>query len=310
MNIVTAIGCVEILTKNNFFYGFLRTNAQNAARGIYLSRQYDYRVFTIFAHPIIYGIFLVSLFWCNKFLIKNKFIKTILQIILLINLFFTQSRSAWLAFAITIILYYVKIIINKKSILYFKITYKQIFIFSFITVLIIICSYFLQNQISHIFNQIYGKFITATDDSYNDPSRIQRFGMTKEVVDYMLNNGIVNFLFGNGFGSISNFLANIQIMILGYSTSDNQYISFFYEFGFIGLLLYCIIIGYIITILYKTKITNINIIPTMCFLTISISMMFIEVNIWSDLYIFLIINLFFICVKNSNNNKGIDGYDT
>jgi hypothetical protein len=298
MNAIVIINFIEIITKHNIFYKFLRTNAQNAAKTIYLSSTVNFRAFSIFAHPIIYGIFLVCLYWCNNFLIKNKYIKISIQVIIIINLYFTQARSAYLAFIITVILYYIKLLVNQMH-KQFKLRYTDIILFSFTSVLVIIGCVLIKNEIFNMYNQLYMKFITITNDSYNDPSRIQRLGMTKSIINYMLNNGIVNFLFGNGFGSISQFLKNIQILIVGYSTSDNQYMSYLYEFGFVGLSLYCLILICSVIHFFKVNNTNMRMLPIMCILTISISMIFIEANIWADLYMFLIINMFFLCVKTN-----------
>ncbi|WP_338433467.1 O-antigen ligase family protein [Clostridium tyrobutyricum] len=256
-----------------------------------------FRTFSIFEHPIVYAVFLLILFWCNKFLVKNNFIRHLLQLNILLNLFFTKSRSVWIALIITVFIYYFKVIILKLKNYNYKITYKKIFITTFGLAVIIIAGYIFQNQISNIFNLIFERIVVITDDSYGDVSRLQRLGTIKAINYYMTNNGITNFLFGNGIGSVNQFMINNPISISGFTTTDNQYLSIFYNFGFMGLAVYVLIIILSIIKFLKGNIKDINSLSILCFLSVSISMFFFESFGWTDIFIFLTLSMLFISVK-------------
>ncbi|WP_415522930.1 O-antigen ligase family protein [Clostridium sp.] len=219
----------------------------------------------------------------------------------MINLFFTGSRSSWIALVITLIIYYFKIIISKIINSDFKITYKKIYVSIFIFLLSVIILFIFSNYILSVINIILQRIITATNNSYGDVSRLQRLGTIRIIYNYMLNNGIVNFLFGNGFKSVNIFMLNNPVVISGFSTTDNQYLSFFYDFGFLGLLLYIIIIIYSVIIFFKNNILNINNLSILCFLTISVNMFFFNSYTRYNVLIFLIVTMFFIGIKNNKN---------
>ncbi len=295
INIFAIINITEILTKKSLFYVFIASDAKNWQT--YAFGTNVFRTFSIFEHPIVYAVFLLILFWCNKFLVKNNFIRHLLQLNILLNLFFTKSRSVWIALIITVFIYYFKVIILKLKNYNYKITYKKIFITTFGLAVIIIAGYIFQNQISNIFNLIFERIVVITDDSYGDVSRLQRLGTIKAINYYMTNNGITNFLFGNGIGSVNQFMINNPISISGFTTTDNQYLSIFYNFGFMGLAVYVLIIILSIIKFLKGNIKDINSLSILCFLSVSISMFFFESFGWTDIFIFLTLSMLFISVK-------------
>lgn len=305
-NIFNIIDLYEAFTKTNLFFNFILPKMATSY-GIV-----GFRAYSIFLHPIVYGMMLVILFWCNKFILKNRFNKLVLQIIVIVNLFFTQARSAWIAFAVTIILYCSKVIITKIrtriktktktkiKIHNSKIASIKICITIFALLVITICIIIFSKNIVDIWGLIYKKFITATSDSYGDVSRLQRLGTITDIEQYMFNNGSINFLFGNGFGTMTDFMKNIYVVIMNFPTSDNQYLSIFYEFGFVGLFLYITIIVSVIIKFFKNDISDINNLPILSFLIISVSMFFFESFRWTDVFILLIISMIFMCFSSKD----------
>jgi O-antigen ligase len=115
----------------------------------------------------------------------------------------------------------------------------------------------------------------------------------------MFNNGISNLLFGNGCGSVKEFMMNHFVYITGFATTDNQYVSFFYEFGLIGVSLYIfIVVSSIVKFFKNNDILDISNLSILCFLSISVSMFFYESYGWIDVFIFLIITMSFSCIKD------------
>lgn len=297
LNIFTVINLKEILSKKSLYYNFILEDMGWIFTGG------NFRVYSIFMHPIIYGTFLVILFWSNTFIIKNKYIKFILQIIVVINLFLTKSRSAWVAFIITLLIWYLRFIIYKFKKYGFKITYKRVYEICLIVFLMAVSIIIFRNYISdfttHISNEIYEKVITITNDDYGDISRLQRLGTIEAINTYMISNGPTNFLFGNGVGTVGDFMADNVIVLQNFTTTDNQYSTFFYEFGFIGILLYMSIVVFSIIKFLKNDIFHIQNISILCFLVMSISIFFFEFGTkWMDAFVFLIIVMSFMCIKN------------
>lgn len=59
---------------------------------------FAYRTMSVFNHPIISGLFFTIAFFCNHYVLKTK-LKLPLQFLLLVNVYTSWSRSAWLIFA-------------------------------------------------------------------------------------------------------------------------------------------------------------------------------------------------------------------
>lgn len=137
------------------------------------------------------------------------------------------------------------------------------------------------------------RVVTATSDNYADISRLQRLGTIKLVNNYMMNNGIINFLFGNGLGSASKFMLNNTIILQNFITTDNQYLSFFYEFGFIGLSSYVILLILVLSKLTQgSRDKSIYILSSYIFVCISISMFFYEsFGKWIDILFMLMFSM-------------------
>lgn len=303
INAFALVNIYEILTKKSVFYIFLSSAAKYWQ--VYAFGTDVFRTFSIFEHPIVYAVFLLVLFWCNNFIIKNKVIKYLLQINILVNLFFTKSRSVWIALCITVFVYCLKAIISKLQNHNLKITYKKVFKLSFTLAVLIILICIFSKQVSIIFNIMSQRLITVTNDSYGDISRLQRLGTIKTINYYMLNNGIVNFLFGNGIGAVNKFMINNPVVIAGFTTTDNQYLAFFYNFGVTGIFIYILIIFLAIVKFFNTDIKNIDNLSILCFLSISVSMFFFESFGWTDVFIFLTISIAFMSLKKDKSNKGL-----
>ncbi|WP_150131727.1 O-antigen polymerase [Clostridium sp. JN-1] len=296
LNIFVIINFYEIVSKKSIFYSFIISGAKHWQTCAFGTN--NFRTFSIFIHPIVYGSFLVVLFWCNRYIINNK-IKYILQINVIINLYYTKSRSAWIAIGITLFIYYLKAFFIKIKNNNIKFTYKKVITLILTCIVLIFILLIFSKDINNILNQIAERFITATKDSYNDASRLQRLGTIKIVNNYMFNNGISNLLFGNGCGSVKEFMMNHFVYITGFATTDNQYVSFFYEFGLIGVSLYIfIVVSSIVKFFKNNDILDISNLSILCFLSISVSMFFYESYGWIDVFIFLIITMSFSCIKD------------
>lgn len=304
LDIINIINIYEIISKKSIFYTFI--NNDNVKLWQVNVFETDlFRTFSIFVHPIVYGNFLVCLFWINIFVArKNKIISFISGILVLINLYFTQSRSSWIALIVTLIIYLLNKYINKLKYFKTKIKIKNIIklICTILCITIIIIIF--NNNILFILNKIYLKMITSTSDSYGDISRLQRLGTVNLIYSYMISNGVINFLFGNGLGSVAKFMINHPIVLSGFTTTDNEFMNLFYEFGFIGLISYLLIMLLAIIKLFKkgnwNSIYNLNV---YIFISISINMFFYTGFDWLDVFFMVIFSLSIIGISSIENIK-------
>jgi hypothetical protein len=293
-NFIIFLNIIEIVNKKSIFYRFLKGNSMNWQTAAFGTSAF--RTFSIFAHPIAYATFLMCLFWINIFIpIKNKILKYIVIGNILVNIYFTQSRSIWIALITTILLYLCIIISNRIKKRKLRIKTINILLITFGLIIIIILIFIFRDSINNIYYSIYLRFITATNDSYNDSSRIQRLGVMNLIINYMLNNGLVNFLFGNGYGTVGKFLLK-NSLLLNISTTDSEYASMFYEFGFIGLISYFSIIVYCIYLFFK-DINNMKRLSILIFITIAIVADFSEIYGWPNIMFMMFLSLAIICTN-------------
>lgn len=294
---VNIYGVFEFLSKRSFINQFINSGAKDYQVYAFLSS--NYRPFSVFVNPLVYGNILVCLFWIYKYLYKrNKFI-IFLQLLTLLDLYSTQSRSAWVAFVATYFIYLVgklnfsKIKVKKNTL--FKKAISLIIVFS---LLIIFYKY-----ITFGFTQIYTRFSTVFGTQSTDVSKLQRLGTINLIKNYMFNSGILKIFFGNGFGSVNNFMANNLVLIPGFNTTDNQYVSYFFEFGLIGLLLYVILIIKVIYHYITYKYDDFYKVYDLIFLCICVNMFFYEINEWKVINFLFMLSLSVFISNNSYNKE-------
>lgn len=298
LNILNIINIYEIINQKSIFYNFLKGDSKEWQ--VYVFGTDSFRTFSVFVNAIPYGMFLVCLFWINVFLNrKNKIIYFFSQILILVTLFFTNSRSAWVTLIISLIIYVLNNYFHKLKQFDNNINIKKVIkILSIILIFFILILVFSDKMII-IYNKMYSRMITATSDQYLDISRLQRLGTVPMVNNYMTNNGMINFLFGNGFGSVSKFMESHTVIIEGFTTTDNQYVSFFYEFGFLGLIIYLGILLMAVIKLFKTS--NIKTIYGLClyiFISLSINMFFYEGFHWSVILFMIVFSISIISISS------------
>ena len=283
MFIINIFGIFEFITRINIF--------QNFALEGYKSWFSDsvtvvnFRSFSIFIHPIIYGTILsINLICLINLKSSMKKIFYFLNLILIvINIYGTKSRSSWIAISIVFIIY---IIFKIKKINNIKLTKKN-FLYSYI---ILILSFILiiifRNGINNIFESIINRF---TYNFFNDVSRIQRIS----TINLILKNSIKNpfyIIMGHGFKTVGTFMLNNKIIISGFTSTDNQYMTFIYEFGYIFLIIYILFLLKTFINIFKSK-NKLQLLFCIIFIDISINMFFYEAFGWKDVLLWLILSL-------------------
>ncbi|KHD35735.1 hypothetical protein NL50_12265 [Clostridium acetobutylicum] len=296
--IFNLFGIYEILTKQNVFFRFLNEGLQGDKISFQTTYGYDeFRVYSVFGHPIIFGNILVVFFWVCIILERNMYKKVIFSIIILLNLYFTKSRSSWLAFVGILILYCInRIIYNKRHNKVLKIKINYIFISNFTA---IICGFLLYK--SGVIRKIYDRFMII---QLGDGSKIQRVVTMGNIISNWVNSNLFVKLFGNGYDTVKDFMMNNQVLMQGFQYTDNQYMTMLYEFGIISVVVYLIILFLCVKrmILSENKFEMLVII---IFIGISINMFFYECFAWKPIIMLLILSLSLLCLRVEDINSKI-----
>lgn len=280
MMIINLCGILEFLLKYNYFINFIVDENVRGWHTWSIGTSY-YRIFTVFTHPIIYANMLVIVFWINFLLEKNKKYRAINTILIIFCLYATKSRSSWIAFVITILIYYISGVRIKN-----KLTYRHI-----INSLIIILSILLLSHLN-LFKDIINNIINRFTELFNNggtESSIQRIGTINYILDTLYNQSIIKTLLGNGFGQVAKLMNKVTISIKDFTSTDNQYLSILIEFGIVGIILNIIMILRVFLKFLKSECKfekNILIL----FISMSINMFFYELYGWNIiLYLYLLI---------------------
>lgn len=180
------------------------------------------RLYATFFEPSVYAVFLVVVYviliYSKSSSKINKFKKLILFILLIINLYFTYSRTGWGAIFYIVILVTINKIVRIEKL-------KKLF---FINLIIILP--FLNMFVLKYFNEV----------KYTDLSSKARISSPI----YYLKNSLdspCKFLIGHGLGSIqSNYSLFLFEDSFVESYAHNGYVEFIYELGIVWLLFFII----------------------------------------------------------------------
>lgn len=295
-------GIVEFFTGENIFFQYMNLSSA------FYKKQFEIygvvRVSTILGHPIVYGTFLICLFWITYFLKEKYFIffsRKISFILILINLILTQSRSCWITFIFTILIYYASNVKIRKT----KIKKRNIVVI-FILIIVIF-----------ILNKIIGEVIYFFIDRFNDiftsdgkASLLQRTGAIGLILEIIKSSNIFQNIFGHGLFASGELLLSNTIFIQGFTSIDNQYVTMIYEQGIATFIIYILLLIFN-TYRYFRYINKFGEkfqkISYFIFLTISINMFFYEaISIkWYSISMLLMISMGALGIKvnMSNSNK-------
>lgn len=248
MNFFSVMNLYQIIFNQPLLVGFL-------SEQMYIKQSWTigtdaYRTISVFGNPIVAGLFFVVLFVCNVYFLKSGTLKIILQSVLLINIYSTDARSAWLALSIVLLLMFMhklptlqikKLKISKKNLLPLYVAFCTL-----VAVLI-----FFMINFTQIVTTITDRFGDALTSNSTDISNLQRVGTIKLIFDNFQNDGFIQQLFGNGVFSAQSFMLQNTVAIKGFGTTDNQYMTWLYEFGLVGVVLIFIVIASLLLKLYK-----------------------------------------------------------
>lgn len=261
----------------------------------------EFRTISVFGHPIIAGLFFVFAFAANLFFMKPSVIRTILQILLLINVYSTNSRSAWLCLAVMLLFILIQKTKTRKTQLKLKRKHLLSLYLSFCVGLVALFALiFNMNKILSIISERFGDSLTTNS---TDISNIQRTGTVDLIFRNFRESDFVHQIFGNGLATAPQFMQDHTVAISGFRTTDNQLLTWLYEFGLFGILLISLtLISIFSSYLYnrKSALTNFSI---LVMIVLIFEMVFFEViSGYTNLTIIAAIAMITLSFKKKNKS--------
>jgi hypothetical protein len=249
----------------------------------------QYRTMSVYGHPIVAGLFFVITFFCNIYVIKSSF-KYILQFLLLVNIYSTSSRSAWLSMLIVLLVYLLMNSQNiSKRISNFKLTYKNLFNMYFSFIFIACGLIFVVLNFDHLYNSIVLRIGDSLSSNTTDVSSLQRTETVSTILKYIFGGSLIHLFFGYGMETVGNFMLSHTIIIPDFTTTDNQYLTWSYELGILGISIYLVTLVYLLVKGFKNRFSWVQELSILCLITISIESLFFESFAWKPIMFILAI---------------------
>ena len=296
MALCSILGIIEYVTKFQFYQGFISVDAVARTYQIYgIPGTPDYRLILFFAHPIYFSVFLTVFLIILMYIPFNKKIVNIFfEFIGLICLILTQSRSSWISFMIILILY----LLASNKIKKINLRYiKEIFISIILMAMLI----YILGYISPAFFQNLSKaFIDRINALLISPETASGARLANlSLLNYISNSLIIIFGGGNGYAL---GLLKAHPTVNGWNSAvDNQYLTFFIDYGILGLFIFLCFCIKCFKILFVSK-DKIDKMIILSILSILITGYFFE--FYQNMYVnyFLFILIAFVRENNTENS--------
>lgn len=169
----------------------------------------------------------------NILLQKNKNLKNILLVLVLIVILFSMKRTALMAYIISMMIYLsIKFIKNKN------ISKKTVLLVPISSAILFLGIIILNRVVTNLFNNnIFNRFGTLNDT---------RGSLISTLLDILYTNTpIINWIFGRGYNSTELYLNGL--------TSHNDFIEILFNFGIVGLIMYLFVYSILIKNYVKMK---------------------------------------------------------
>lgn len=214
---ITALfGIYEGFLKSNILIHLFRTDIGNYTDGLPI-----YRITSLYLQPVICAhVFLIAIlyFISQK---KGGFWKYLKIITLLIALLLTKSRSSWITLCFCFAVYILKHFRMKITVSKTKTLGQMVFV---IILIFLAIKFSVADYVLDRFNQL-------TENGTR--SVIQRTGIIEFILRESSKSNPFELLFGHGHEASYYLLKNHTIFIKDFTTTDNEWISFLYNYGVI-----------------------------------------------------------------------------
>ncbi len=279
------LSAFEYFLKKNPFIKYITVSSR-----LYMKRALgtnNWRVRTIFTHPIICAVFITAT-WVLLLYIpyRKKWLNYLIKCCLLIGLIGTKSRSSWVAFLIVNLLYI--IIKSTKSQKLFT-NRNQLYRLVFVIVGVLILSICFEDRIIKMTESVVSRWMLSFD--WKDSGNYNRVEMIKMGLNKWRNAAWSVKLFGHGPDYAIDLLARHAIR--GWKNAvDNTYLTVLLNYGLLGLAMFILILCVAI---YNVLTTSNDIVElsALGMISIYVSAFFYEMFSWfsvmSIFYIFLLV---------------------
>lgn len=258
---------------------------------------YSYRTTLFFYHPIFYSIILgcdLSILLYKPY--KSRLFNYLNIIMLFINLILTQSRTGWIVAIVVLSLF---VLDNNRS----KITKGKLLnvfkvILSILIGVTIIC--FLNPDIVLKLVSIIVERIAQVQEGNAAGARLANFALVNLAIK---SGGFLRILLGGGRNYAINLLANNPQLNGWTNAIDNQYLTFFLDYGIIGVLGLAIFFVKVFRLFWARKNPNKSIVSCII-ISIAIGSLFFEFFNLNTIYYLYLLCVVFCEDKDSNNVRG------
>lgn len=195
-----------------------------------------YRIVSIFGHPIVTGVFFLFC-WCGLLIAPCKRYATnlIAQLIIVLAIVLTRSRSVWLSFAVAAGLLLLKKAAQYKN----KIPRKIVIHIGQIFLLYFFLDAFTGFKISGNIYQFFSSRIIGSLYAGEGAGNIIRIDTVLNSINYWKNGNISKFVFGMGKNYDKYFMQLYPVVkydTVWTAAIDNQYFTTLHEAGAIGII--------------------------------------------------------------------------
>ncbi|MEJ9263616.1 hypothetical protein P4517_34150, partial [Bacillus thuringiensis] len=191
LNVLSVLNLIQVVLHRPLLSGFFTEQMDKYQYWAYGTG--DFRPVSVFGHPIVSALFFSILVICNLYILKGN-LKYPLQIVALVNVYASQSRSAWIALAIIVCLYFIKNYRIKKIKRNVRFTYSQL-LKIYVSLVIVICGFGLVALSSDsIISSIIERFGDSLSGNSKDISNLQRTGTLSLINTYMFQQDMFRLL--------------------------------------------------------------------------------------------------------------------
>lgn len=303
LNIFSVLNIYQILFHKPLLINYMKLIEVDY--DFYQFGSFAYRTMSVFNHPIISGLFFVIAFLCNMYVLKTSW-KYPLQALLLLNIYTSWSRSSWLALVIILVIYLLLNISKFKFTLKLNITYRKIFNFYILLIFLSIGLIFLLANFDSLYNSIASRIGDSLSTNSTDGSNLQRTMTISLILNHMFEGDIVNLLFGYGIGSVEAFMLAHPILIEDFSTTDNQFLSWFYEFGLVGIVSYFACLIFLFISYLRNRGNWVKELSLLCLIVINIELFFFDAIGWPVVYVMFVFATVTLAFKFKPENKQVN----
>lgn len=290
--VLTAVyGIYEGILKTNPIITMFRPSWILFAEGLT-----EYRSYSVYMQPVIYANVLLFSFLV-EFNNKKGVVSFIKILILSVAVYLTKTRTAWIMLVVMLLFYFLKeciLCLSRDSIVIKKKLIAPL-IFLFISAICFVNTSLFKSMIEIIIERL--------SSLGGSTSLSQRSGTIMVFIRQLMDEFDLRFIFGHGHEASYYFMLENRIVINNFATTDNEWISILYNYGFLILLTYLSMFVYSISLFIRSG-NKFVIMITSIFIMNSIYMISWESysNVLYRVISFFILGVLVYIIKNKKAN--------